>query len=75
MADTIEVTVGDSFAQRHQNLVDQLGSEYETMMRDTVEDELHRLTKQLERISEQQQVQSEDTVDGLIDEAEAGSDE
>ncbi len=54
MARTIEISVGDSFAERHEQLKEQLGTEYEVTMRENVEDVLHSLTKQLERSAEQQ---------------------
>lgn len=55
MAERIEIIVGDSFAQKHEQLQAQLGDEYDATMRENVEDILHTLTKQLERSAEQQQ--------------------
>jgi len=60
MAREITLTVGDSFAERHEQLLEQLGEEYEAVIREHVEDDLHQLTKQLERNAEQQlQLQQE----------------
>lgn len=61
MARTIEIVVGDSFAERHEQLREQLGDEYEITMRENVEDVLHSLTKQLERSAEQQSQLSQTT--------------
>lgn len=54
MAQDIEIPVGDSFAARHEQYLEQMGEEYEQIIRTTVEDRLHELTKDIERRSEQQ---------------------
>lgn len=57
MADTVEIAIGDSFAERHRNFEQQLGEQYEDRIRELLENEIHAVTQQLERQAEQQQPQ------------------
>ncbi len=49
MARTIEFSVGNTYADRHETLREQLGDDYDAIMREVVEDKLHELTKNVER--------------------------
>lgn len=57
MAEEITIVVGESFAAQHENLRAQLGERYDDVIRETVEDKLHQLVKEVERSADQQQAQ------------------
>ncbi len=63
MAETVEFEIGNSYADRHRNLKAQMGDRYEMIMREAIEDELHELTKDLERQIDAQ-VQSAPQIQG-----------
>ena len=57
MGDEITIEVGDSFAVKDTQFSNVLGEQYTSRMRQLVEDELHTLTQELERRTEQQEAQ------------------
>lgn len=57
MGDKITIEVGDSFAAKDAQFSNVLGDQYTSRMRQLVEEELHTLTQELERRTEQQQAQ------------------
>lgn len=57
MARTVELQLGELYAELHERFSENLGQEYEDTIRAEVEDYLHTLNKQLERQSEQAQAQ------------------
>lgn len=57
MARTVELQLGELYADLHERFSENLGQEYEDTIRAEVEDYLHTLNKQLERQSEQAQAQ------------------
>ena len=59
MSNEIVIEVGDSFAERHEHFLTILGEQYDEQMRTLVEDEIHTMTKQLERQAENQQAATE----------------
>lgn len=58
MAEPVEIAIGESFAERHQQFVEELGDDYEQRMRELIENEIHTVTQQLERQAEQQMFQA-----------------
>jgi len=57
MVRTVELQLGELYADLHERFSENLGQEYEDTIRAEVEDYLHTLNKQLERQSEQAQAQ------------------
>ena len=54
MATMVEIPIGESFAERHEQFTEQLGDQYQERMRQLLEDEVHTVTQELERQAEQQ---------------------
>jgi len=60
MAETIEIEVGGIYAQQFEILQQQVGDRVNAVLRDTVEDEIHELTKNVERqIDAQEEAQAQ----------------
>lgn len=66
MATMVEIPIGESFAERHKQFVEQLGDQYQERMRQLLEDEVHTVTQELERQAEQQ-VEPAEAVGGAED--------
>lgn len=54
MAETIEVEVGDLYADMHDQFETELGDEYTQQIRQVLENNLHQLNQQLERARDEQ---------------------
>lgn len=68
MGQEIVIEVGDSFKGKHDQFKQLLGDQYTVRMRELVEDELHTLTKQIERQTEHEQAQIGDEIADAVDE-------
>lgn len=69
MGSEIVIEVGDSYAGKHEQFSELLGEQFNARMRSLVEDELHTVTQQIERQSEQEQTHiNHDPVEELEDE-------
>lgn len=55
MSDTIEIKVGNLYANLHEQFETTLGEQYDERARQTFETFLHELNQQVEREQEQQQ--------------------
>ena len=53
MVETVTIAIGDSFAQRHERLSEDLGEQYDERMRTLIENEIHTVTQEIERQAEQ----------------------
>lgn len=54
MAETIEIDVGQLYADMHDQFKNELGEEYNQQMRQVIENNLHQLNQQLERTRDDQ---------------------
>lgn len=59
MPETIEVEIGDVYAQLHGDLSNILGDRYDDAVREQLEDWIHERNQELERSREQAMAQSE----------------
>lgn len=55
MGEKIAIEVGESFAQKNEQFKQILGDDYDVRLRNLIEDEIHTVTQQIERQSEQHQ--------------------
>lgn len=53
MSQTIEIDIGDLYAEMHEQYSDDLDDQYEPRLRQQVEDFLHQFNQQVERQQEQ----------------------
>lgn len=52
MATTVELVLGDSYAERHEQFEQALGEQYTDELRMLVENHIHEVTQNLERANE-----------------------
>lgn len=60
MSTTIELEVGDLYANLHEQFKEQVGPQYEGQARQEIEEFLHNFNQQVERQMEQMEQQSAD---------------
>lgn len=66
MSKTIEIKVGDLYAQIHEEYAESQATEYDEQLRSLTENFIHKFNQQVER--EQEQLFAETAVDDLQDE-------
>lgn len=74
MSETIEIEVGNIYANLHEQFSDQIGEQYDARIRQEIEEFIHNFNQQVERAQEQQAEQieqiddvEEDAVNELVE--------
>lgn len=63
MAKEITITVGDLYAELHEQMLDgPIGEEYEQSVRKNIEDFIHEANRQVEQLKEEQEASAEELV-------------
>lgn len=71
MSKKVEIEVGDLYAEKHEEFVEEIGERYETRVRKQFEDFIHGTNQQVEREMEQVEESQQETV--TVDEGLVGS--